>query len=115
MAASVTVTAESQSGDAYDITLTTLDATSASISLVDETAGVDESYVVSNVQRQGDCGVTCETRVMFATADIAVEVLSTSVKIEVSHIWFAPPPQTFIISPADSAALVAWMQNFAAV
>ena len=114
MAASVSVTAESQSGDAYDITLTAIDATSASIGLADKTTGVDESYVVSNVQRQGDCGVTCETRILFATADIAVEVLSTSVVIEVSHIWFAPPPQSFAISPADSAALVAWMKNFAA-
>jgi len=68
-------------------------------------------YVLSNVQRNG-AQVTCETPVLFSTATIAVVVGPLSVEIAVSHILFAPAPQTYAISGADSAALISWLGNF---
>jgi hypothetical protein len=103
---SVSVAATSSSGIDYTIALTVTGPKTATIDL-----GNGESYALTGMQRNGD-SATCQTSVLFATAQVAVLVGPASVEIEVSGIWLAPPPATYAISAADSAAIIAWLQNF---
>ena len=101
----VVVSATDSSGVSHDVQLEAIGPSAATI-LIDQTR-----YVLSDVQRLGN-QVTCETPVLFATATVAVAVGPLSVEISVSGVWFAPPPQTYAISAADSARLIAWLGNF---
>ena len=103
---SVVISATDSSGVSHDIQLNALGPTAATF-LLDQTRYAP----LSNIQRLGD-QVVCETPVFLSTATIAVTVGPTSVEISVTGVWFAPPPQIYSISAADSAALIAWLQNF---
>ena len=104
---SVTITATDGDGVTYSITLLATGPTTADLTLSQVGSSNNESHALSNVQRRGN-QVTCTTPVVFWTATIAVTVEAEAFEIG----WAASPPQTYTISAADGAALLAWLQNF---
>ena len=102
---SVVVTATDASGVGHTIQLEAIGPTAATI-VLNQTM-----YVLSNVRRLHNT-VLCETPVLFSTAVIGMAVTALSVKISITGVWFAPPPQAYAISAKDSAALLTWLNNF---
>ena len=104
---SVTITAIDGGGVAYTITLLATSSTTADLTLSPAGSSNNETHALSNIQRRGN-QVTCQTPVVFWMATIAVTVEAEAFEIG----WAASPPETYTISAADGAALLAWLQNF---
>jgi hypothetical protein len=108
----VTVTATDADGSQYSIALAQTGPSQAVLNISPVDGGASESHALFDVVRYGDGTITCDTPVLFSTADVTITTTATSVEVLIDHVLFITSPQTYTLSAADGAALATWLQNF---